>query len=412
MTIKVAHVNYYENEGGAAIAVNRIIGAQKENGIDTKLVVANKKTIAADIVGPLTTLEEIKWKILTSINRKFEKFEKKKKYDSNSYNLIPNNFVNKINSLDIDIVNLHWIGNNLIPIKDIKKIKKPIVWTLHDMWPYAGSEHYTIHDRIFKGYSKSNKPETNKGFDFEKYCWNLKKKHYPKKMKIIATSDWQFRTAKKSLLFKDYEIEKILYPLDFNFWKPINKIDSRKILNLPKDKKIILIGAERLDSYRKGFHLLYEIINGIESKDILLIFFGKLSNKSIFNFDNIKTLFFSNLAANSIDLKILYSAADLFVAPSIQESFGITVQEAASCCLPTVCFKNNGIADTVKHHVNGYIANDADTKDFSRGIDWCLNKITNETMEKNLDILKKIFSYSTISEKYKSLYEKLIYEKN
>ena len=96
MTIKVAHVNYYENEGGAAIAVNRIIGAQKENGIDTKLVVANKKTNAADIVGPLTTLEEIKWKILTSINRKFEKFEKKKKYDSNSYNLIPNNFVNKI----------------------------------------------------------------------------------------------------------------------------------------------------------------------------------------------------------------------------------------------------------------------------------------------------------------------------
>ena len=67
------------------------------------------------------------------------KFRNKERYDSNSYNLIPNNFVKKINSINCDIINLHWIGNNLIPIKDLKKINKPIVWTLHDMWAYTGS---------------------------------------------------------------------------------------------------------------------------------------------------------------------------------------------------------------------------------------------------------------------------------
>ena len=98
-------------------------------------------------------MEEIKWKFLQSINRKLEKIEKKKKYDSNSYNIVPNNFYKKINNTDCDIVNLHWIGNNLIPIKDLKRINKPIVWTLHDMWPYTGSEHYTKSLRFVEGYN-------------------------------------------------------------------------------------------------------------------------------------------------------------------------------------------------------------------------------------------------------------------
>ena len=89
--------------------------------------------------------------------------------------MIPNNIVKQ---LDFDIVNLHWIGNNLIPINDIKKIKKPIVWTLHDMWPYTGSEHYSLQNRYIEGYNK-NKSGDLKGFDIERYCWNLKK-HYPK----------------------------------------------------------------------------------------------------------------------------------------------------------------------------------------------------------------------------------------
>ena len=143
MPIKVIHLNYSDSSGGAAIAVKRIHNAQKMVGIETKILAAEKNLSHDEVIGPASTFEEIKWKIFLSLNRKIGNFEKKKKYDSNSYNIFPNNIVDKINKIDCDIVNLHWIGNNFLPIKSIRKINKPIVWTLHDMWAYTGSEHYT-----------------------------------------------------------------------------------------------------------------------------------------------------------------------------------------------------------------------------------------------------------------------------
>ena len=180
MVIKILHINYDDNSGGAAIAVKRIHEAQKIVGINSKILVAEKFSNDKDIIGPNSTLEEIKWKLFKSFNRKIERLQKIKRYDSNSFNILPNNFIKKLNNIDCDIINLHWIGNNLISIKSLSKIKKPIVWTLHDMWAYTGSEHYTQTKRFIEGYEKSNKPKSLKGFDIEKYCWELKKKILPK----------------------------------------------------------------------------------------------------------------------------------------------------------------------------------------------------------------------------------------
>ena len=79
MSIRVTHVNYHDNKGGAAIAVQRIHEAQKLCGINSKIIVAEKSSNQNDIIGPSSTIEEIKWKFLLSCNRKIEKLEKKKK---------------------------------------------------------------------------------------------------------------------------------------------------------------------------------------------------------------------------------------------------------------------------------------------------------------------------------------------
>ena len=114
------------------------------------------------------------------------------------------------------------------------------------------------------------------------------------------------------------------------------------------------------------------------------------------------------MSPNSLDLKILYSACDLFLAPSIQESFGQTVLEAASCCLPSICFENNGISEIIDHKVNGYIAKEGDAQDFAKGIDWCLQSLKQNDMEKNLKNLKEKFSSEVIAEEYKKLYKSII----
>ena len=96
MSLKILHINFYDKIGGAAIAVDRIHNSFLNNKIDSKILVANKTSTDSKVIGPSSTLEEIFWKIRISINRKIEKFEKKKIYDSNSYNLIKNNFVKKL----------------------------------------------------------------------------------------------------------------------------------------------------------------------------------------------------------------------------------------------------------------------------------------------------------------------------
>ena len=406
MSLKILHVNFHDKVGGAAIAVNRIHNSLLQNEIDSKIIVANKTCTNNNVIGPSNTLEEILWKIRISINRRIEKFEKKTHYDSNSYNLIKNNFVKKINQIDCDIVNLHWIGNNLISISDIKKINKPIVWTMHDMWPYTGSEHYTFSKRYVGGYSKENKPDEIKGYDIEKYCWEQKKRHYPKNISMIATSSWQFNNIKKSKLFANNNVEKIFFPIDFNEWRPYNKITSRNFLNLPLDKKIIVCGSENLDIPRKGFNLLMNATkNSNFREDVLIIFFG--DNKKTIP-EGIEYKHFGKIDNNSLDMKFIYSASDLMVAPSIQESFGLTVLEASCCGLPSVCFEDTGFCDVINHKTNGYISKMNSENDLIKGIDWCLNNWSDDLAKKNINALKEKFHNKVISQKYLTLYKKIL----
>ena len=80
-----------------------------------------------------------------------------------------------INHLKPDFVNLHWIGNETISISDINKINSEIIWTLHDMWPFCGSEHYTDDQRYVDGYKKTNRARSEYGIDINKFIWNLKR---------------------------------------------------------------------------------------------------------------------------------------------------------------------------------------------------------------------------------------------
>ena len=108
------------------------------------------------------------------------------------------------------------------------------------------------------------------------------------------------------------------------------------------------------------------------------------------------------------DLKLIYSAADLFLAPSIQESFGQTILEASCCNTPSVSFANNGISDVINHKYNGYIAIQNDINDFANGIKWCLKNITEMKMKENRNRLISQFSLKEIGKKYNNFYSSII----
>ena len=174
--MKILHLNYFENEGGAAIAVKRIHQSLISKGIDSNILVTVKTSNNPKIIGPESTFEQIVSLLKVSFQRQINKINSTRENYSRSFNLLPSNILKKIKKFNPDIVHLHWIGNEMLSIKQISMIKKPIVWTLHDMWPYCGSEHYTFSNRYIHGYSDVlNKSFLS--FDLDKYIWKLKKKY-------------------------------------------------------------------------------------------------------------------------------------------------------------------------------------------------------------------------------------------
>ena len=177
--MRIVHVNFSDSIGGAAIAARRIHASLLKEGLDSWLVVIeNIENFKNTCSNDKSFFENTKVEIKKAFGRQLKIFFKTENKNTHSLNIIPSSLVEKINKLKPDIVNLHWIGNETISISDIDKIKSKVVWTLHDMWPFCGAEHYSNNDRYIFGYTKFNKPNSDFGIDVNRIIFNKKKKYY------------------------------------------------------------------------------------------------------------------------------------------------------------------------------------------------------------------------------------------
>ena len=260
--MKILHVNYSDNLGGAAISVIRLHKLLLKKGIDSHLLVSERNTNVKNVICLGKTSEKIKNILKKTITRNLKFFFESKNKVTHSINLLPSNLLSQINKFNADVVNLHWIGNETISISQINKIKSKIVWTLHDMWAFCGAEHYTDNRRFIDGYKASNKPMYETGFDLNRYVWKKKTKCFKNIKKIIVTSNWMKKTAKKSFLFKNKQIDETPLPIDIDNWcySKKNKY-GKKILKIDQNKKIIAFGSDNyLKNKRKGVRFFFNLI--------------------------------------------------------------------------------------------------------------------------------------------------------
>ena len=398
--MKVLHVNYSDSNGGASIAVKRLHDILNQNNINSYLLVSEKKILDEKIINIPKNSEKIKNLLKETLNRKLSRIVNRNDFKSFSLNVIPSKLINIINKINPDIVNLHWIGNETISIKDIKKIKSKIVWTMHDMWPFCATEHYTLGSEFINGYKFSQNKKIFNFFNVDKYIWNLKKNNYGNIDKIICTSEWMHEKVNKSRLFKDKKIEIIPLPIDQKFWKPVNKYHARELLGIDEKQKLIIFGADNfLTNKRKGFDLLIKSISLLKKENkfnFKVLTFGETRNLDQFKSLDIKNLGYLN---DDYTKKILYSAADLTVIPSIVEAFGLIAQESIHCGTPCVAFNDTGLTSIIEHKKNGFLVNNKSEVSLKDGIEWCINNINNQ--ENNIfEFSKKKFDSKKIITKY------------
>jgi glycosyltransferase involved in cell wall biosynthesis len=304
-------------------------------------------------------------------------------------------------------------------IETFAALKRPLVWTLHDMWGFTGGCHVTGECERFKA-SCGACPQlsSNKDNDLSRWVWQRKIKAWKNlDLTLISPSSWLASTAKSSSIFRDSRIEVIPHGLDTQKFRPVNQRLAREILNLPQDKKLIMFGAiEATSDKNKGFHLLLPALHKLSksgySEDWEVVIFGASipDNPPDLGF---KAHYLGHLY-DDISLVSVYSAADVMLVPSLQESFGQTASESLACGTPVVAFNATGLKDIVDHQQNGYLAKPYEVEDFAKGISWVLEdkerlqKLSNNARSQ----AERAFTLELQALRYSSLFQEIIGAKN
>lgn len=411
--MKIVHLSHSDIIGGASRATYRLHKMLSKNGIDSSIWVDIKKSKDDTVYGPETNIRKHLNSKRQHLRLPINKLLNSKKFGMHSPSILPSIWLKKINSSNADIIHLHWVQGEMLSIKEISRIQKPVIWTFHDMWPFCGCEHYAYNNRYSEGYRIDNLSNNEKSiFDINRFRWNEKKKLFIKPFQIISPSKWMTECIKKSYLMKNWPVETIPHSIDINEWKPLPKTLSRKELNLPENSILVMFGAiGGTNDNRKGFQILQSVLKNLNNfsnaENINLVIFGGKDYRDYSEL-NFKIHKF-NLISNDKILKKLYSAADVMIVPSKLETFGLTALESMSCGTPVVAFENTGLSDIIEHKKTGYLAKYLDEKDLLSGINWILNNPLKEIIRENSrKRVEKFFSDEVILDRYHKTYNNLL----
>lgn len=413
--MRILFLNSSDIEGGAARAAYRLHLALLREGIDSRMLVQRKFSDNVTVLGPQTMLQKVASRLRPFLDALPVRRYKERTKTLFSPACLPFSCIAKrINALRPDIVHLHWICGGMMRFEDLAKIEAPIVWSLHDMWAFTGGCHYDQEcGRYTTSCARCVVLGSRREHDISRKVFLRKQKtlHHCKNLTINGLSGWLARCAQQSALFKGGCVVNLPNPIDTNLFKPVDKDLSRDLLNLPKDKEIVLFGAmNATGDPRKGFAELSQALSMLQSADIELVVFG--SGKPLAPPDfSFPTHYLGNLS-DDLSLKILYSAADVMVVPSLQENLSNAIMESLACGTPVVGFNIGGNSDMINHKQNGYLAAPYEPSDLAAGIDWVLASPEHSFLRRNArEKIVREFDSSTVACKYIDLYKRILSER-
>ena len=366
--MKILYLSYQDDDGGAFIGAKRLHHALQKENIQSSLLVRRKLSDDPSVIQYKVQTTKTQERFNEWIVKKQAEF--KTQFDGpTSFNLRHTGVHRIINQSDADCVIIHWVGKDTISIKEIAKIKKPIIWRLADMWAFSGCQHYCE-----ESLSELEMQFGNTANNIDQLVWKRKKKYWePKRFNVVCGSEWLSRKAKASSLFRDAKVTTIPSSLDTNIFKS-SKTEKQR--SKPTGTCKILFGAQNAFSdKRKGFDLLIDSLLHLRKinpdLNIRLKVFGNPSQE-IKYFRSIKTESLGVIEAES-EMAKLYNWADLFAIPSRADNLPFTAMESLSCGTPVVGFAVGGIPEIIDHKKSGFLAKPFDCTDFADGINWIYN---------------------------------------
>ena len=407
--MRILIVNTSERTGGAAVAANRLMKALNNNGAKAKMLVRDKETETLTVV-PLPHSPRLRWHFLWERLVIFCRlhFSRQHLFEVDIANAGYD--ITKLPEFqEADVIHLHWVNQGMLSLKGIQKILqsgKPVVWTMHDIWPATALCHVTLGCQHFTSQCGNCRllPGGGSSHDYSTTIWQRKQRMLAdENLYFVACSHWLESEAKRSALLKGQKITSIPNPIDTRIYKRGNKQEARQRLGLPLDKKLILFASQRVTNVNKGMDYLIEACRQLQISDAAVVILGGHAEEVVSQLSlEAYPLGYVNDEQRIVDV---YHASDVFVLPSLSENLPNTIMEAMACGVPCVGFKVGGIPEEIDHRRNGYVAEYRSAEDLARGIRWILAEADYEELSKNA-VQKVVQNYSqqSVALKYLDVY--------
>lgn len=377
--MKVLLVNTSEHRGGAAIACGRLMQALRRSGVDARMLVAVNDD--SDAIGYCDTPYKrwlYKWAFLWE---RVEIFTQNGLSRANLFAVSTADTGQNITShpavQEADIIHLHWVNQGFLSLSALQQILslgKPVVWTMHDMWPTTGICHHArTCDRYTDSCGQCMFLNSTHDHDLSHRTFVRKQGIYSTApLHFVTCSAWLRNLTERSALLKSSDtVCNIPNPIDTQYFVPGDKSDARRTLRLPEDKKLILFGAVNAADKRKGIDYFIDTLrilhdrNDSLSKKIELVVFGSTAHMAMESLPYRCTSM--GYITSPETMRDIYRAADVYVTPSLEENLPNTIMEAMACGTPCVGFDIGGIPEMIDA-ANGYVAQYKDAADMAHGI--------------------------------------------
>ena len=421
--LRILQVNTTDIRGGAARAAYRLHSALINEGIASNIFVQKRKSNDPNVSALKPSAGWFQQKLRQFRSHRITR-------DFSRYNAFPGidyDFFSDDRSVhdaeviaqfpSCDLVNLHWISSFIdyrTFFREIARRRIPIVWTLHDMNPLTGGCHYNRGcERFLERCGACPQLKSSDANDLSRQIWLRKQTAFANLpdngLHLVALCQWMAGEAQRSQLLQRFPISIIPNSLDTTVFAPRNRQVAQEIFQIPPDRKVALFVAGSLKDVRKGMGLLQQAIASIrEAPGLMLVSVGHAEWTTNMNIPH--------LSLGAIDddrlLSFAYSAADLFMIPSLQDNLPNTVMEALSCGTPVVGFAVGGIPDMVRPGVTGALVPPNDAAALGAAIAALLNQPEHlaEMSAKCRRIALAEYGMDTQARRYMNLYQTICHD--
>lgn len=412
-------------DGGAGRAAYRIHQGVRRLGVDSRMLLKEDKSDDSTII----TLDKFvpqdpfykafDW-MCNKVKNKFQHARWNRYPDREMLfmsDLRGTNLHGALRKLNYDVLHLHWINNRFVSLEDLPK-GKPIVWTLHDSWPFCGICHYFLECKNYQ-WQCGCCPflHSSESTDLSYKVWMKKAEIYKNlDLHIVSPSQWLADCAKQSSLLKRFPVTVIPNCLDVEVFRPLNEKEIshrwRDFQEKSSAKTFVLYGAVNAAKDKiKGFANLLSALQILEKNghgdDFELVVFG--ADESELKMDLHIPIHYVGYLYDTEELVSLYNLANVMVVPSLTENLSCAIMESLSCGTPVVAFNIGGNGDMIEHQKNGYLAQENDNADLAKGILWCLEH--NQDNGLSLAAREKVlneYTFETVGSKYSELYNSVL----